>query len=398
MPRKRAPNGSGTITTKANGKKQARVSVGRDKTTGKPIYSYGTFETEAEARKWITKTQAEIDRGVYVKPSKMTMNEWLDCWLETCTGNYADVSMAKSRVKNYIRPYLGTMKAAELAPSQIMRAYQAIRTDYQKEKGKPISEKTIKNIHALLSSIMLAFVDDGGRMENPCKYVSHRLPKAERKELPQLTEAELSAVLKLLPTSPYGNLFALAIFTGMRQGELLGLHWADVDFSNKRLIVRGQLHKPTAKGEKYEFTPTKNGKKRDIYLTNEAIEALQRERKRQNIHRLRAGSAWNESDLPGLVFTNETGGHWTHETIYRNFKKLLKKADVTLVRFHDTRHIFTALSFASGADPVTTQEQLGHATAKFTQEVYAYSPNERKRRTADALGDYIVKNLLAGGK
>ena len=205
-------------------------------------------------------------------------------------------------------------------------------------------------------------------------------------------------MLKLLPTSPYGNLFALAIFTGMRQGELLGLHWADVDFSNKRLIVRGQLRKPTAKGENYKFTPTKNGKKRVVYLTNEAIEALQRERKRQNIHKLRAGSTWNESDLPGLVFTNETGGHWTHETIYQNFKKLLKKADVTLVRFHDTRHIFTALSFASGADPVTTQEQLGHATAKFTQKVYAYSPDERKRRTADALGDYIVKNLLAGGK
>ena len=97
---------------------------------------------------------------------------------------------------------------------------------------------------------------------------------------------------------------------------------------------------------------------------------------------------------PAFVVYTELGID-PHATVYRQFKKLLKQVDVTPIRFHDTRHIFAFLSFASGADPVTTQEQLGHATAKFTQEVYAYSPDERKQRAASAISAYIASNLKA---
>lgn len=398
MPRKRAPNGSGNIRLRPNGKYQARVTVGIDPQTGKYKYSFQTFDTETEARKWATGTQAEIDSGTYVKPSKMTMNEWLDIWLETCTDKLKDRGMVKSRVKNYIRPYFGALKAAFLTQTQILGAYNRIRKDYQKENGKPISEKTIKNIHAQLSTIMQDFVNEGGRKENPCQFVSRRLPKAKQKEMPQLSEAEFIKVWELLPTTKYCNLFTLAFFSGMREGELLGLHWSDVDFENKRLCVRGQLRRPTAKGETYTLTTTKNEKSRVIYLIPPAIEALKQERELQDTHRSQAGSAWNEREFPGLVFTNETGGHLVHQTVYHNFEKLIAKAGVTRIRLHDTRHYYTSISFASGADPVAVQEQLGHATAKFTQEVYAYAPDEQKQRMAEAMWNYIAKNLLPGEK
>ena len=87
-----------------------------------------------------------------------------------------------------------------------------------------------------------------------------------------------------------------------------------------------------------------------------------------------------------------------HQTVYHNFEKLIAKAGVTRIRLHDTRHYYTYISFASGADPVAVQEQLGHATAKFTQEVYAYAPDAQKQRMAEAMWDYIVKNLLPGEK
>lgn len=398
MPRKRAPNGSGNIRLRPNGKYQARVTVGIDPQTGKYKYSFQTFDTETEARKWATGTQAEIDSGTYVKPSKQTMNEWLDIWLETCTDKLKDVGMVKSRVKNYIRPYFGAFKAAFLSQTQILGAYNRIRKDYQKENGKPISEKTIKNIHAQLSTIMQDFVNEGGRKENPCQFVSRRLPKAKQKEMPQLSEAEFTKVWELLPTTKYCNLFTLAFFSGMREGELLGLHWSDVDFENKRLFVRGQLRRPTAKGETYTLTTTKNEKSRVIYLIPPAIEALKQERELQDTHRRQAGSAWNEGEFPDLVFINETGGHLVHQTVYHNFEKLIAKAGVTRIRLHDTRHYYTSISFASGADPVAVQEQLGHATAKFTQEVYAHAPDAQKQRTAEAMWDYIAKNLLPGEK
>ena len=395
MPRKRAPNGTGTIKQLKNGTWQARITAGRNEGTGKYIYAYATFSTTEEARKWATKTANEVDAGTYVKPSKLSLNEWIDIWLETCTGNYADITMVKSRINNYISPYLGAAKTAAITPTLIQNAYKKIRSDYQKKNGKAISEKTIRNIHAVLAAIMRDFVEEGGRKENPCQYVSHRLPHVEHKEMPQLSEEELSALLKAFPGHPYGNLFMLAMFTGMRQGELLGLHWSDVDFKNNRIAVHGQLCKPKTKGEQYKFTPTKNRKSRVIYMTTEVIEALQSERKRQNVYRLQAGPAWDDSAFPDLVFTNEIGGHLAHATVYRQFKKLLKQVDVTPIRFHDTRHIFAFLSFASGADPVTTQKQLGHATAKFTQEVYAYSPDERKQRAASAISAYIASNLKA---
>ena len=398
MPRKRAPNGSGNIRLRPNGKYQARVTVGIDPQTGKYKYSFQTFDTETEARIWATGTQAEIDSGTYVKPSKQTMNEWLDIWLETCTDKLKDVGMVKSRVKNYIRPYFGAFKAAFLSQTQILGAYNRIRKDYQKENGKPISEKTIKNIHAQLSTIMQDFVNEGGRKENPCQFVSRRLPKAKQKEMPQLSEAEFIKVWELLPTTKYCNLFTLAFFSGMREGELLGLHWSDVDFENRRLFVCGQLRRPTAKGETYTLTTTKNEKSRVIYLIPPAIEALKQERELQDTHRRQTGSAWNEGEFPGLVFTNETGGHLVHQTVYHNFEKLIAKAGVTRIRLHDTRHYYTSISFASGADPVAVQEQLGHATAKFTQEVYAYAPDAQKQRMAEAMWDYIVKNLLPGEK
>ena len=398
MPRKRAPNGSGNIRLRPNGKYQARVTVGIDPQTGKYKYSFQTFDTETEARKWATGAQAEIDSGTYVKPSKQTMNEWLDIWLETCTDKLKDVGMVKSRVKNYIRPYFGAFKAAFLSQTQILGAYNRIRKDYQKENGKPISEKTIKNIHAQLSTIMQDFVNEGGRKENPCQFVSRRLPKAKHKEMPQLSEAEFIKVWELLPTTKYCNLFTLAFFSGMREGELLGLHWSDVDFENRRLFVCGQLRRPTAKGETYTLTTTKNEKSRVIYLIPPAIEALKQERELQDTHRRQTGSAWNEGEFPGLVFTNETGGHLVHQTVYHNFEKLIAKAGVTRIRLHDTRHYYTSISFASGADPVAVQEQLGHATAKFTQEVYAYAPDAQKQRMAEAMWDYIVKNLLPGEK
>ena len=326
------------------------------------------------------------------------MNEWLDIWLETCTDKLKDVGMVKSRVKNYIRPYFGAFKAAFLSQTQILGAYNRIRKDYQKENGKPISEKTIKNIHAQLSTIMQDFVNEGGRKENPCQFVSRRLPKAKQKEMPQLSEAEFIKVWELLPTTKYCNLFTLAFFSGMREGELLGLHWSDVDFENRRLFVCGQLRRPTAKGETYTLTTTKNEKSRVIYLIPPAIEALKQERGLQDTHRCQTGSAWNEGEFPGLVFTNETGGHLGHQTVYHNFEKLIAKAGVTRIRLHDTRHYYTSISFASGADPVAVQEQLGHATAKFTQEVYAYAPDAQKQRMAEAMWDYIVKNLLPGEK
>lgn len=398
MPRKRAPNGSGNIRLRPNGKYQARVTVGIDPQTGKYKYSFQTFDTETEARKWATGAQAEIDSGTYVKPSKQTMNEWLDIWLETCTDKLKDVGMVKSRVKNYIRPYFGAFKAAFLSQTQILGTYNRIRKDYQKENGKPISEKTIKNIHAQLSTIMQDFVNEGGRKENPCQFVSRRLPKAKQKEMPQLSEAEFIKVWELLPTTKYCNLFTLAFFSGMREGELLGLHWSDVDFENRRLFVCGQLRRPTAKGETYTLTTTKNEKSRVIYLIPPAIEALKQERELQDTHRRQTGSAWNEGEFPGLVFTNETGGHLVHQTVYHNFEKLIAKAGVTRIRLHDTRHYYTYISFASGADPVAVQEQLGHATAKFTQEVYAYAPDAQKQRMAEAMWDYIVKNLLPGEK
>lgn len=384
MANKRA-NGEGNIRKRSDGTWEARFYVGRDPGTGKAIRKSVYGKTQAEVRKKLTASTKEVDEGTYTQPSKMILSQWLDTWIIEYTKNLKPYSLRnyKSQIKNHIKPYIGAVKVSDLTPDMIQRMYNRLVNECH------LSAKTVRNVHGILHAAFETLVDIGEVKVNPCASCAKRLPKVEKKELHTLADDDLTRFIDTIKGNPYENLFLVDLFTGLRQGELLGLRWSCIDFDKGCITIDRQLYMPD-KGGEYSLEPLKNRKTRVIWPAQFVFTVLKRERLRQTSSRLQAGSQWDEGNLPGLVFTNEFGKHLSHKTVYRQFKQAAAKAAIPAVRFHDMRHSYAVASLRSGDDVKTVQENLGHATAAFTLDQYAFATDSMKRESAERMDRFIA--------
>ena len=188
------------------------------------------------------------------------------------------------------------------------------------------------------------------------------------------------------------DLFITALFTGMREGEILGLQENCVDLVQGKLIVNKQLQKVRGSRGEYALYPTKNDKSRTIALSNFVLTALRRAHRRKLENKLLHGPAWEDS---GVVFTDELGHHLKHQTVYLEFKKIVTEIGAPNARFHDLRHSFAVSSIRAGDDIKTVQEHLGHATAAFTLDVYGHVTDQMHKESAVRM-DRFIENVLTG--
>ncbi len=385
MAKRKAANGAGCIRQRKDGTWEARVTTGRDSGTGKLIRKSYYGKTQAEVRKKLTASAHELDEGTYTEPSKMTVGRWLDTWLVEYTKSLKPYSLRnyQSQVKNHIKPFIGAVKVMELSPDMVQRMYNRLASECA------LSPKTIRNIHGILHSAFETLLDIGEIRTNPCTACAKRLPKVIKKELHPLADDGLMRFMETIKGNPYENLFLMDLFTGLRQGELLGLRWPCVDFEQGSITIERQLYMP-GKGGEYTLQPLKNNKVRVICPAPFVFDVLKRERKKQLAARLKAGEAWDWQGLPDLVFTNELGGHLSHKTVYKHFKVAVALSGVPEVRFHDMRHSYAVASLRSGDDVKTVQENLGHATAAFTLDQYAFVTEKMKRESAQRMEKYIT--------
>ena len=185
---------------------------------------------------------------------------------------------------------------------------------------------------------------------------------------------------------PCEAVFQLGLFTGMRQGELLGLMWECVNLNANTILVDKQLQRCYEKGKGYRFLSPKNGKSRLISVAPSAMEILCRQQQRQEEMRQQAGPAWEKSQL---VFTDEFGHHFSPVTVRKHCKAALDAIGQKDVRFHDLRHSFAVSSIQSGDSIKMVQENLGHATAAFTLDVYGHVSDQMRRDSASRMEQYI---------
>ncbi len=256
-----------------------------------------------------------------------------------------------------------------------------------------LSGKTVKNVSAVLHKAFSVALKQGMISANPCG--AAELPKVERHEIAPLTDDEIPKFLAAIETSPMRNAFALCLFAGLREGECLGLSWAQVDIQKGRITISQQLQREKIKGGRYFIAPTtKSGKPRTIEPPPIAFEYLQAERVKQLENRLAAGSAWANPD--DLVFTDETGKHYAIHTFYKRFKAVAASIGRPDARPHDLRHTAATVAIASGADVKSVQDMLGHATASFTLNVYAHTSEQMMKDTAARMQSYY-EGLSARG-
>ena len=391
MPRKsntRAAQGAGTIRQRKDGRWEARYTIGRDPGTGKQVQRsvYGT--TQQEVRKKLAQLTAALDAGTYKEPCKMTVGQWLDIWAADYLGGVKPFTVRSyyDQIRNHIKPALGSVKLEALNAHSIQAFYNSLGVE---QEGKPgLSPKTVKNIHGVFHKALQQAVKIGYLRFNPAD--ACELPRAVRKELKPLDEEQSRSFLKAIQGHRFEMLYTVTLFTGMREGEALGLLWDCVDFKKGTILINKQLQREKKKNGQYLLAPTKNGKSRTITPAPWVMKLLRTQRARQAEQQLSAGPMWEDS---GLVFTNDLGHHLAIHTVYKDFKQIVASIGRPDARFHDLRHSYAVAAIRSGDDIKTVQGNLGHATAAFTLDVYGHVTDQMKQESAARMESYI-KDVL----
>ena len=377
---KRQPNGCGSVRKRPDGRWEARYTCGFNLETGKQVQKSIYGKTRSEVQKKLYKVLYEIDAGRFIEPSKLTVCSWLDTWLKNYTLNIKPATYAsyEEHIRVHLKPYLEKVMLQSLTPQIIQRTYNTLFWE------RHLSAKTLKNIHGVLHRALEQARKLGFIRDNPSEGAV--LPRMEKPIIHTMDNEDLIAFLDAIKGNPYENVLFVTVFTGLRQGEVLGLTWDCVDFENHTLLINKQHNKP--KGKKtYDFSSLKNDHIRLLTVAGEVMDVLRRQKAWQEEQADMLGSAWDNKK--NLVFTTETGRYIANQALYRNFKAIMEKLGLSDMRFHDLRHTFAVSSLKAGDDIKTVQENLGHATASFTLSTYAHATMGMKKESAARMENFI---------
>lgn len=349
-----------------------------------------TGKTQAEVRKKLQESAVEINNGTYQEPLKMTVGEWLEVWATEYLGEVKPFTVAsyKTQIRVHIAPALGRKKLQALTAPEIQHFYNSL------SKGDPpLSPKSIKNIHGVLHRALSQAVDLGYIRFNPSD--ACKLPRVVRKDIKPLDDEQIAAFLGAVAGHRFETLYTVTLFTGLREGEALGLLWDRVDFRRGVILVNQQLQREKKRGGEYGLVSLKNDRFRVIAPAPWVMKLLQDHRRKQLEGRFQAGDLWEEGPGGGYVFCNEIGQHLATHTVYKDFKKLAASIGLPEARFHDLRHSYAVAAIRAGDDIKTVQSNLGHATAAFTLDIYGHVTDQMKKASADRMEAYIrtVQNL-----
>ena len=373
---KRRANGEGSIRKRKDGRWEGRYTAGRDPVTGKTIYKNVLGKTQAEVKE---KLKAAIEKtGVLpLRTEHYTVGQWLDAWME----NYAKLQVRASSyktyqgfVENHIKPALGDLPLEKLTPMDLQRLYKHLlengRVECTESRSKPkgLSVKTVRNINQMISSALNCAVEQRLIPSNPTKGCV--LPKLERKEMKILPPESLGTFFEEARRSGVFELYYIDLATGLRRGELLGLKWSDVDLEKGIIYVRRQILRQN--GEVVEAPLKTKNSYRSIAIGADAIKVLKGMEQRDE-----------------YVFPSPYGGPMSPDSVLHMFQRVLKRAGLERIRFHDLRHTFSVLALQNGVDVKTLSAMLGHYSAGFILDTYAHVTTSMQKQAVNAVGNFL---------
>lgn len=298
MPRKRNASGAGSIRQRPDGRWEARITVGTDPGTGKPIRRSIYGDTQKEVLTAMRDVQRNADDGLYIEPTRLTLAQWMDIWQRDylLSQKYGTVKTYKAQIATHIKPALGAVKLSKLTPHLVQGFYNDLlargrtvpkRDDAGKIIKKngvivteqaPLNAKTVRNVHGVLTKALSQAVKLGYIARNPCDMVD--LPRVEKTEIVPLTDAQVKAYLAATASdSDYGDMLKVVLFTGLREAEALGLTWDCVDFDRGTLKICKQLQKRPAEAGGFQFASLKNDRTRILHPAPFVMDILRTVRK-----------------------------------------------------------------------------------------------------------------------
>ena len=325
MPKRRA-NGEGNIRKRKDGRWEGRYTVGHDPETGKAIIKNVLGKTQAAVKEKLKKALEENVGIDYGRAKTYTVGSWLEVWME----NYAKIKLRPSTfktsqgfLKNHIKPQLGKIPLNDLTTLHLQQFYKKLlaegrveRIEAQKQP-KGLSAKTVRNIHQIISSALKLAVEQRLIAHNPADGCA--LPKAEHKEMQTLPIEQLTSFLREAKDSGVFALYYIDLTTGLRRGELLGLKWEDLDLERGSLRVRRQIAR--INGEVAEAPLKTKNAYRTLPLAKDTVDVLNHQKKKVG------SSPW--------VFPSPTGGPMSPDSVLHMLHRVLKRAGLPRIRFHD---------------------------------------------------------------
>lgn len=354
---------AGSIRRRGANTWELTVDLGRDPVTGRRQRRFESFNgTKKAAQQRLTELLSTRDRGIDIQPTKVTFGEYLARWLT----DYAAVSVAPSTLARYriaidkhISAHLGSRLLAELRPMDIQRLHSACL-------GEKLSPRTVVQHHRIVRTALKHAVLWQLIPSNPADAVSP--PRYERKEMSVLNETEVLRLLELVKGSFLHPIVYLAVDSGARAGELLGLRWSDVNLDRQTIRIVRTVQRIPKEGIQFG-TPKTAKSRRTLRVSEGTCRVLKAHGESQDDLRELQGDAFVDQDL---VFAQPHGGPFEPVQISHAFGKLVRSSDLPQVRFHDLRHTAATLMLSGNIHPKVVSERLGHASIHITLDTYSH--------------------------
>ncbi len=349
-----------------------------DPVTGERAFRRVSAPTKKLAEEKLRAAIVAAESGKALTNEKMMLREFVEQWLaaKEHTVRPATFRRYSDVMRKHVLPMLGSVRLAKLGASHLQRLYTE-----RLESG--LSPTTVNHIHVTLHGALKQAVRWGIIDRNPTELIDP--PRRAQPETQTWSLEDARAILAAGDKTNLAALWRLALSTGMRRGEILGLKWEDIDFQSGTLSVRRTLSRGKG-GTWEEGQPKTAAGRRSIALPTDCIDALKRQRVQQAEERLRLGPLWEDH---GFVFTGHTGRPLHVNSLDHQFRKLIETAGVPKIRFHDLRHTSATLMLLIGEHPKIVQERLGHSDISMTLNRYSHVTPGMQKRTADNLSSAL---------
>lgn len=401
---------------KRNNSYQITVSNGRD-SSGKQIVETATFildntkterQNRKDAEKFAYDFEQKVRSGKYLSGEKLSFQEFTEIWFE----DYANIHLVKKTLLLYnnlldrhILPVIGHLKLSKILPVHLNKLYNTL--SHERKDGKPggYSAKTLKHIHNLINNIFTAAIKWNVATDNPCERVStpKLTPTCDKLKFFTLEEAQL--FLKLIDEpndydTQLGHMqfqlfYHLAIFCGLRKGEIVALEWSDLNFIENSVSITKSTS--MVNGEMITKKPKTNSSIRKLSVPVSVMQLAKEYRKEQLQHKLSLGSDWQGQNY---IFIQWNGQQMHPHTPYKKFKKIIKRYNKTVtdekdklpdIPLHGLRHTSATLLISQNVDIKTVSTRLGHSQASTTIDIYTHALKQLDKKAADTLDNLLIK-------
>jgi len=371
---------AGQINKRSENTWLVRIFLGRDAGGKRKYFNKTIHGTKKDAQKYLTAKMREKDLGVFIEPASMALNEYLDKWLlesakprlrEATFENYSYL------IKLYVHNELGSRKLSDIKPFDVQKLYNHLT-----EKG--LSARTVRYVHAILTSAFSQAVKWQMLIVNPCNVVD--LPRQQKKEMKAFSPEQAQHFLEAAKDDKHGLIFAFALASGMRPEEYLALQWKDISFEKNTATVQRTLI--WRKGGGWYFSEPKTAKsRRTLPMPESLFVKLKSHKIRQAEQMLKLGQSYERNNF---VFATDEGKPLCLRNLRkRNFAKILEQADLKGFRLYDLRHSTATLLLSEGINPKIVSERLGHASIVLTLDTYSHVLPDMQKEATSKLGKML---------